>query len=84
MHAMESTGLKRDQFYEGPKRLEDRWMLKRDQLTMRCMLSTHRLGWELKLASGAGFLRSHVCKSEGEVTSVSEAWQAEAKLKGWS
>jgi hypothetical protein len=80
---MEPPGLKRYDFYGGPKPLDDLWTLSRDTLTMRCRLATHRLGWELRLMSGASLLRSQVCRSEGEVFSVGEAWKAEAKLKGW-
>lgn len=71
-------------YYLGPKSLGAAFTLKRGELPMRCALSTHRLGWELRLTAGTNFLRSQVCKSEGEVISVSDAWQAEAKTKGWS
>ena len=80
---MEPPSLQRYDFYSGPKPLGDLWTLSRDTLTMRCRLATHRLGWELRLTSGTSLLRSQVCKSAGEVSSVGEAWHAEAKLKGW-
>lgn len=81
--ALPSTLTKYD-FYLGPKSLGDAFTLKRGALPMRCALSTHRLGWELRLTAGSNFLRSHVCRSASEVTSVSEAWEAEAKKQGWS
>jgi hypothetical protein len=78
------TPLKRYDYYAGPRNLGDLWALTREKLTLRCALSTHRLGWELRLTSGASFSRSQVCKSEAEVSTVSEAWQDEARKKGWS
>lgn len=80
----EPSTLRRYDYYQGPRPIGDLWTLTRDALSMRCALSTHRLGWELRLTAGATFLRSQVCKSEPEVFSVSEAWKDEAQLKGWS
>ena len=75
--------LKRYEYYSGPQPLDDLWTLSRDTLTMRCRLATNRLGWELRLMSGTSLLRSQVCKSEGEVFALGDAWKAEAKQKGW-
>jgi len=77
------SGLKRYDYYAGPKPLGDEWTLTRGDLTMRCALATHRLGWELRLTAGASFSRSQVCKSETEVSSVSQAWEKEARAQGW-
>ena len=76
--------LDRYDYYRGPKALADEWTVSREQLTMRCALSTHRLGWELRLTAGSNFLRSHVCKTQTEVFQTSSAWKAEAISKGWS
>jgi hypothetical protein len=78
------TVLKRYDFYAGPQSLGDLWTARRGDLTMRCALATHRLGWELRLHAGRNFLRSQVCKSQSEVSAISEAWQTEARSKGWS
>jgi hypothetical protein len=51
---------------------------------MRCALSTHRLGWELRLTAGSNFLRSQVCKTQTDVFETSAAWKAEAVSKGWN
>lgn len=80
--AVESP-LKRYDYYLGPKTLGDMWTVSRGALKMRCVLATHRLGWELKLTSTSSFSRSQVCKSEADVFSTSGAWMAEAKGKGW-
>ena len=79
----ESSGLRRYDYYRGPQPLDDLWTLRRDALTMRCALSTHRQGWELRLTAGT-FQRSQVCKTEGEVSRFSEQWQQEARRQGWS
>lgn len=84
MTAPDTAPLKRYDYYLGPKSLGDLWTLKRDALTLRCALATHRLGWELRLTAGASFSRSQVCKSEGDVHKVSQEWKDEAVKKGWS
>ena len=79
----DSASLKRYDYYLGPQSLGDLWTLQREALTMRCTLATHRLGWELRLTTGASFSRTQVCKSEAEVFGTRDAWQVEAKTKGW-
>ena len=81
---MIETPLKKYDFYRGPQALGEVWTLKRGALVMRCALSTHRLGWELRLAAGANFSRSQVCKSEAEVLKTADDWKAEAVTKGWT
>ncbi|MCC7010042.1 MAG: hypothetical protein IT184_14640 [Acidobacteria bacterium] len=76
--------LKRYDFYAGPQRLGDMFALTRGALTLRCAVSTHRLGWELRLTAGSNFLRSKVCTSHGEVSTVAEAWKKEALAQGWT
>jgi hypothetical protein len=80
----EPDKLKGYDFYQGPQSLGDRWTLSRGELTMRCALATHRLGWELRLTAGPSFSRTQICRSDAEVTRTAEAWQSEAKGKGWS
>jgi hypothetical protein len=75
--------LDRYDFYRGPKPLDDEWTLTRGQLKLRCALSTHRLGWELRLTAGANLLRTHVCKAQQEVFDTSAAWRSEALSQGW-
>jgi hypothetical protein len=75
--------LARYDYYLGPKRLGDLWTLTRGTLTLRCALSTHRLGWELRLTSGANFSRTQVCKTETDVFATSDTWRADALKQGW-
>jgi hypothetical protein len=77
------TALDRYDYYRGPRPLGDRWALKRGTLTLRCTLATHRLGWELRLTSGASFSRTKICKTEADVSTTADAWQAEALKQGW-
>lgn len=79
-----SPGLKRYDYYKGPQSLGEQWTLTRGAISLVCTLSTHSLGWELRLKAGANFLRSQVCKNESDVATTREAWLAEAKTKGWS
>ena len=83
-HPPSTDRLDRYDYYRGPKPLADRWTATRDTLRMRCSLSTHRLGWELRLTAGSNFRRSQVCKTEREVHETSDAWKAEAISKGWT
>ena len=59
------------------------WALRKGAWTLRCGLSTHPLGWELRLEVGANLTRSEVCKTEARVFDVSEAWKLEATGRGW-
>ena len=77
------SGLRRYDYYAGPQSLGDVWTLRRGQLALRCALTTHRLGWELRLTAGQNFMRSQVCKAEAEVATVSAAWEVEAKSTGF-
>jgi len=81
---MTTSTLARYDYYYGPKALPDMWTMSRGALKLRCALSTHQLGWELRLTAGSNFLRSQVCKSESAVLDTAAAWQKEAGEKGWA
>ena len=70
--------------YKGPQSLEELWTLTQGALTMHCTLKTHRLGWEMKLIAGKNTVRTQICRSETEVFTTADAWQAEAIAKGWA
>jgi hypothetical protein len=76
--------LQKYDYYRGPQPLGEMWTMKRDALTLKCTVATHRLGWELRLAAGSSFSRSQVCRSESDVFDVARAWRDEASAKGWS
>jgi len=71
-------------FYRGAQKLGELWHLRRDTLKLTCVVSTHRLGWELRLGAGSNFTRSEVCKTKADVFAVAEKWKAEALKQGWS
>jgi hypothetical protein len=50
---------------------------------MRCAVSTHALGWELRLSAGSSFSRSQVCKTQADVFATADTWKTEALSKGW-
>lgn len=81
--AMPTERLPLPKYFQSPRGLGDVWTLQRRGVTLRCALATHSLGWELRVTVGEDFARSQVCKSEPEVFDTIDAWQAEARVKGW-
>jgi hypothetical protein len=49
-----------------------------------CHLTTHQLGWELRLDVEGLPQRSQVCRSSTEVLDTSEAWKAAMIEEGWA
>ena len=80
----DTSELRRYDHYRGPEKLPDLWTLARDTRTLRCTVTTNRLGWEVRLMTGTTSLRQQICRSQVEVQTTSEQWQAQAKLQGWS
>jgi hypothetical protein len=80
---IERGKLQRYSFYAGPRNLGEMWTLTRAPATIVCVLSTHSLGWELRLMNGSRALRTQVCRSESEVFTTSDAWMAQAKATGY-
>jgi hypothetical protein len=71
--------------FEGSKFLGYLWTLLREPYMLRCGVSTHREGWQLRLTGGPrSFFRTHVCRTEPEVFDTSEAWKNEALEAGWA
>lgn len=66
-----------------PKIIGTVWTVSKAGVTCDCILSTHPLGWELRMR-GQDLIRSQVCKTEDEVFDVSERWSAEAESRGWT
>lgn len=77
------TPLPKYDYYKGPQKLPDLWTRSRGTLTMRCAISTHAHGWELKLTAG-GFSRTEICRTQNDVFTVADAWATEAGTKGWN
>lgn len=53
-----------------------------DDESKLCLLWTHPMGWELKMA-GRDLIRSQVCRTEDSVFDVSERWSSESEARGW-
>ena len=60
------------------------WTLKKSKREATCTLSTHPLGWELKVQVSDELMRSEVRKSEPAVFDTSDAWKSQWAAKGWS
>jgi hypothetical protein len=69
---------------EGIQEAGDMWLLNKGSTRLRCVLSTHPMGWELRAYAGQELARSQVCKSRREVLDTTEAWRTEAEGKGWT
>jgi hypothetical protein len=48
-----------------------------------CRLTSHQLGWELRLEVNGELQRSEVCRSQDAVLDTSDAWKAAMTEKGW-
>jgi hypothetical protein len=69
---------------KGIQEVGDMWLLRKGTTHLRCVLSTHPLGWELRAYAGHELARSQVCKSRRQVHDMTDAWRKEAATKGWT
>ena len=74
----EFLGLRPYNDFSGVQALGDMWSLHRPGQTLRCALTTHPLGWELRAVVGEELMRSIVCKTQDAVFDTAAAWKAEA------
>lgn len=65
-----------------PVELETLWTLSKGSKTVRLVMWSHQLGWELKV-DGAGILLTQVCRSDQEIEDVASAWKQAMLEKGW-
>jgi len=49
-----------------------------DSRWLRCGLSTHPLGWELRLSFGDELVKSQVCRTQDSDFETGDVWRAEA------
>jgi hypothetical protein len=83
-HEAVTPGLKRYDDYAGIQRIGRMWALSQGPRVLHCTLTTHPLGWELRLTIGDSMSRTQVCKIEPDVFEAAAAWRAEAEQKGWT
>jgi hypothetical protein len=67
----------------GPQKLGDLWTVHRGIESIRCALSTHPSGWELKLTAADSAFRTSVCGTAEDVHETADRWRREALAKGW-
>jgi hypothetical protein len=65
--------------------LGELFMVRKNNVEARCVLRSHRLGWELCLQVGLNrdFTQTKVCRSRDEVLTTGEQWKSGMLEKGW-
>jgi hypothetical protein len=80
--------LQRPEWNGEPKAVGDMFRLHKDrcgqQLETACRLTTHQLGWELRLEIAGSLQRSQVCRTQDEVLDTSEQWKVAMIEKDWA
>ena len=70
-----------------PERLPDAWRLTKvkgeQTLTAVCQVWAVELGWDLRVFIDGALMKSHVCRSGGEMADRAEEWRAAFEVKGW-
>lgn len=67
-----------------PYRLEDRFLLTKNEHRAVCEIWTHWAGWEVKLLIDSGDpIQTQVCREEKDVFDTCEQWKAKLLAKGW-
>jgi hypothetical protein len=69
---------------DGIQSLGNLWAAAKDAYRLSCDLTTHPLGWELRLQVGQNLVRSQVCRTQTDVFNIADEWKREAKGKGWT
>lgn len=72
--------------WRGIETIGDWFTMARNGRTARCQISTHPLGWELRLigATTDGFELTQVCRTEQEVFDLGDEWKGKMFAKGWT
>jgi hypothetical protein len=69
--------------HRGPQKLSDLWTVSRGVQSIRCALSTHPAGWEIKLTTDESAFRTRICETVEAVRETADTWREEATGKGW-
>jgi hypothetical protein len=82
-----SANSARDRWNGQPTQLGDLFRVTKmrgdKQLAAAARLSTHLLGWEVRLEINGGLQRSEVFRSQDDVLMAGEAWEAAMIKNGW-
>lgn len=62
----------------------DLFELRKGAWTLVCRLTTHALGWELRLYLNRELHRSEVAKTDNGVLDLRDSWRGAWEAKGWS
>jgi hypothetical protein len=60
------------------------WTLAKGTRTAECVITTHPLGWELRVTLDGELVRSQVCKTETGTLDTSDGWRRDWRAKGWT
>ena len=82
--SMGESGLRRYEPIRGLETLGELCSQQKAGRELRCILTTHPVGWEVRVAAGECFSRSQVCATQDLVFSVAAGWRSEAEAAGWS
>jgi hypothetical protein len=81
---MPSDVPQRDNLNAKPKRLDDLFVMRKDDRLAVCALHTHDLGCECRLFSGDDLIATHVCRSDAEIETFANTWRDGLKEKRWT
>lgn len=60
------------------------WSAQSGTRITRCIVVSHRVGWELRLLTGATVLRSVVHHEQDLLLTEAESWKVSMQADGWS
>ena len=77
--------LQRSNWHGTPVALGELFILPKNRREAKALRFTHQLGWEVRLIVGAQaeVVQTQVCRTQEEVLSTAEQWNAAMKEKGW-
>lgn len=82
---MANSVVQRAVWHGEPYRLEDLFLLRKNQHCAVCEVWTHWAGWELKvLVDGGDPVQTKVCRSETDVLTTRDEWRAKLVAAGWT
>ena len=67
----------------GMQQMADLWTLTKGDQLLICAISTHPLGWELRLVEAPHVIRSQVCRTQADVFKAADKWKMLAILEDW-
>jgi hypothetical protein len=79
-----SIGLRRVEWTGAPHFLTEAWRLKKKEKGyVRCIITNHPFGWELRLLHGEDLLRTQVFRESDPLIDAATEWKEKMKGAGW-